>query len=126
MSNIDKIKFKITYCGSWFTKLVEQLQNHLTNKYDAELFEFINNPVKVPLDEPKPYKIEINDTIVYCINNPIDQESKPIIFEQHKYFGEPDLDQISKLENKIENSINTILIKKQVNDINSMVEKLLK
>ena len=90
------------------------------------MFEFINNPVKVEKDQPKPYKIEIDDTTVYCVNQPVDQESVPIIFKEHKYFGQPDPEVLAKLEAKVDNMINTNFIKQQVLDINSMVAKLSK
>ena len=35
------------------------------------MFDIIDDPVKVG-DEPKPYKIMINNIPVYCVNDPIE------------------------------------------------------
>ena len=122
--NPEKTQFKVTYCGSWYVKLVEQLEEHLVNKYDSELFEFINNPIEVPDGEPKPYRIELNGDVIYCVNEPVDQESIPIIFKTHRYFGEPDLEQLTKLESKVENMIHVNKIKNDVDVINNLINKI--
>lgn len=119
-----KIQFKVTYCGSWYVKLVEQLQEYFVDKYDDELFEFINNPVEVPDGEPKPYRIELNGDVIYCVNEPVDQESTPIIFKTHRYFGEPDIEQLAKVESKVENMIHVNKIKNDVDVINLLVDNL--
>ena len=88
------------------------------------MFDIIDDPVKVGDDEPKPYKIIINNIPVYCVNDPIDGETIPIIFKKHNYFGEPNSDNILRIENHLNNLIKAQKIKQNVVDINKLVNNL--
>ena len=49
---------------------------------------FKNNPVYVG-GKPKPFRISLNEEIVYSKLFPLNGESTPIFFTKHGYWGEP-------------------------------------
>ena len=86
--------------------LASQLKNHLIRRYSDSIV-FIDHPIKVEKGQSKPYSIELNGEVVYSILSPVNGETKPILFDTHKYFGEPEPDVLSNLEKRIDEIINS-------------------
>ena len=75
------------------------------DKFGTSRIEFNNHPQKVEKDQPKPYIIKINGEIIYSTTEPVNGETVPIIFKEHKYFGKPNNNIIEYLDKKINEAL---------------------
>jgi hypothetical protein len=93
------ITIKIQYWQSWFTSNKTELVDYLHNKYDY--ITFVDEPISVEKTEKKPFEVFLDDKLIYSNLKPINNEKGPVLFSTNKWWGEPDPENIERIENAI-------------------------
>ena len=99
--NDKLVVISITYWKNWYQRHVTRLQSKLIDEFGSNIM-FDTNAVYVG-GKPKPFRISLNDEVVYSKLYPLNGESTPLIIEKDGSVRKP------KDYNRLIENINKLL-----------------